>query len=211
MIIAIFILAFGSQVAWAASTDDKQTGTDFCGVKIKFSDKPKIVPDKELKWVSDLLGPYDKYNISGQINIGYKLMEMAICICREDEISSMVIFNGIAPAENASHYAKRNIPNIGPSESWQTNDESTKTKSTHQFTRISFQPLCAILQGVSTPENSNDGLNFINSLGEIKSSENSLPVTTARERLLQLESLKKDGLITQSEYEVKKKNILDSL
>ena len=105
-IIVSLILAFIVQISWAANSEELNGKTDFCGVQIKFSGKPKI--DNNTKWLSEILGPYDKYTISALSYSGYKLFELAACICREDTVSEMVIFGGISPSKTAINHKKRN-------------------------------------------------------------------------------------------------------
>lgn len=210
--ITFFLTGCGGGALLNVNPNEPQIETKFCGVSLKFSGNPRNMNENEIKPLRDSYGNYENYKITGLLLDKYHLSEAAYCICGKiHSFGSEINFNqSISPTDGSKKYIDRVIDGIGIVKSWDS-IISPLHKYRYQFTNPSAEPACHFIQIVQVPENSNDGINFLNSLSAIGSNDNSLPKITLRERLMQLDALKKDGLITQSEYDSKKKIILNSL
>lgn len=194
---------------------DKQSGeVEFCSVNMTFSSKPNSVPKHQIEQYLDTFGRYIKNNLTGLYSENHHLVEVALCLCKDVSESSGSASSQwntrITPHTDSINFKKDNIDGIGSSESWDFFDIKSNTKTSFKVIDLSSRSSCQLILQVATPSNSiNNNYEFLSSTTETRSKTNKK--NTPKERLIQLDALKKDGLITQSEFEIKKKIILDSL
>lgn len=207
VVAATSLVACGGGAVLNPSNSNIPAETEFCGVSIKFTDKPKLMSKSELDTLRESFGKFLKYEITAMWSDNYHLTEVAICQCL-DISESYGMVTKTTPASDATDINKDVISGIGPSTTW----IHTQSQRKLYFRVVDLYPRnrCELLQFAVTPINNTSYPSFLKSVSEIKSKIAVGINSSPKERLIQLEALKRDGLINQSDYDAKKKSIIDS-
>lgn len=78
-----------------------------CGVSVRFSGQPEKLPAEVTRALGDFFGAYSKWDISGWRFTKFRLVEYAVCACRDFPISLDEIKRGNADITNTSSIAGR--------------------------------------------------------------------------------------------------------
>jgi hypothetical protein len=208
IIAAGFLTACGGGAVLNKNSNTLQADVEFCGVNIIFSDKPKIVAKSDIEKILEKIGKFVKNNATGLYVDMHHLTEVAICVCQDTNEPS-VMKTVISSGNEATNFNINIIDGIGRTESWDVIQSATKTQV--KIIDLQSRSTCQLMQSATTPVNTISYPAFLNSVTEIKSKATKQNSNTPKDRLIQLEELRTNNLISQSEYEIKKKAILDSL
>jgi len=214
IIAAISLVACGGGTVLNARSDGIQAETDFCGVSITFTSKPRPVPKQQIEEYLDTFGRHIKNSLIGLYSENHQLTEAALCLCKDtSEVSnrsSTTWKTNITPHIDSVNFKNDIIDGIGPTESWNYIDVKSNIANSFKVIDLSSRSSCQLMLQVITPANSqNRYFPFLNSTTEIRSK--AISKNTPKDRLIQLDAMRKDGLINQADYDAKKKSILDSL
>jgi len=198
------------------NSNTQQGETEFCGVSVTFASKPRQIPKHQLEEFLDAFGRYIKNNITGLFSENHHLIETALCVCKDtSEVSNRASDQwktNITPSSDSINFKKDTIDGIGATESWDYTDAKSNTKFSYKVIDLSSRSSCQLVMSVARPANSSEKyFSFLNSISESKSNITNKVKSTPKDRLIQLDALRKDGLINQADYDLKKKMILDQL
>lgn len=159
IIIATGLLtACGGGAVLNQSSNNLQEDTEFCGVNIKFSDKPKIVSKRESDEFLESFGKFVKNNLTGLYVDKHQLTEVAFCLCT-DTTEPTGMTTQMSPGKGATNIKETIINGIGPSESWDLINSPRKTH--YKIIDLSSRSSCQLIQYVVTPVNSSNYSTFL--------------------------------------------------
>ncbi len=209
--VVVVVTACGGGALVNQNSNFQQGDVEFCGVNLTFSSKPNSVSKVKLDQYLDSFGSYIKNNITGLYSENHHLVEVALCLCNAEVSKSLSKWQTpISPSAESINLKKDMIDGIGSSESWDFIDSKSNTKTSYKVVDLSSRSSCQLIQHVISPAtSSNNYFPFLTSIAETKSKI--VKTLTPKERLIQLDALRKDGLINQTDYDEKKKEILNLL
>ena len=195
---ATSLVACGGGAVLNQQNNEVQTETEFCGVSVKFSGKTRSFTKYENDEIAKVLGNFDNFNITGLYFDKYQLEESMACICR-----SVVTKKFLINPNYFENVKQSNIGDVGMVTYYENNESLIMNR--YQYIIPINDSSCQILQSTKSLSSSPYKSSFFDSLSLIRLKSNSSVTSTIKERLIQLDILKKDGLITQSEYDGKRK------
>lgn len=189
-----------------------------CGVSVRFSGYPEQLPADVVQGIKKHFGEYAKMEITGWRFAKHRLLEAAVCACRDFPFTAADVENH--PGLNATHtYAIAGIGEAVENEE----DKSAEEKLRNKRVRLKNAPRCILEQTVMSPEPNSAAATFFPSLALMPIAALSLPVQpssnspaeigqrSVAERLRQLDQLLSDRLISQDEYNKRRRVVLESL
>ncbi len=213
MLVAVFasfcLLHYSREAVASGNFDNVNDSTVFCGVRMKFSGEPKAFSKQEEE---DALKEFGNWVITKVIGLKmsrYSIYESAMCLC-SNENETLGMISPISASKNSTDVKQGLIEGIGKTESWIQEDLSNNLKFYYRVINLYPKATCQVLQYVATTLDNKSYPNFLSSVSAPNSATNNLEDTPLNS-ILKLEELRKNGQINPSDYETKKKAILDSL
>ena len=181
-----------------------------CGVSVRFSGHPVELSEGEAKVVARDFGEYAKWEITGWKFHTHRLLELAVCACRDYPLTAAE-FEDNPPADVTRNYVIEGIGEALEMEKVQSSQEKTRLK----IVRLKSASSCMLVQQVVSPTPNNAAAAFFPSLALTPNVAPRLsaqpPAGSVAERLRQLDQLLKDRLISPDEYNTRRRVVLDSL
>lgn len=181
-----------------------------CRVSVTFAGSPEKVSANEVqRMYAQEANKYDKWEAEAWRSSQFRLNQIAICQCRDypiTPIDTAQIIGG--PVKNEAV-----IAGIGTAKDYEQ-DQSTQQRLRFRFIHLDAIPNCVFIQMVGAPPaNETAASPFFSSLTPASTSGSPMQPAAgaAAERLRQLDQLLKERLITQDEYDVRRRRILESL
>ncbi len=205
----------------AGSSTPSRVEVDKCGVTAGFSGPPRRVSAIEMKSITDRLGNYAKWTSEGWGFDRYRLIEVALCMCRdypftEGEKSDMMNSLGETSGINRKELSKELTHNLlGTIAEYEVNDRATSGKERLKILFPKNAESCFAIFGVKAPSSEISSTPFLAgiepSVAAGSQNLNDPKASTVADRLRQLDSLLSQRLITQGEYNERRRRILDGL
>lgn len=183
-----------------------------CRVSVQFSGTPSTLTSAEMQSFAKSLGDYAKWDVTAWRFTKFRLVELAVCMCRdypipESELGSMTGWNEGAGSQTVKE-------ELGAtSEFWL--DKSADEKLRMQIIKFKDLDRCVMAQYVQSPDPYVESRRFFSSptpLAKVTGAPLGSPSKgSVAERLRQLDQLRKDRLITEEEYSNRRRVVLDSL
>ncbi len=178
-----------------------------CRVGVSFSGIPEQVPKEETQKLIDSLGKYAKVDADARRFDQYRLSEVAVCICRDMPFTDQDFEIGTFLVKSVYE-----IDGVG----WATVIEQERSPAERMHTlavRLGQVQNCGMWMYVHAPPTNDAAKDRF--FGTLRATQVATPTSpagmNAAARLLQLDKLLKDRLITQDEYNTRRKRIVDSL
>lgn len=201
------------------STDDANARFEQCSMSVRFSGSPRPFSPHEMSEFEDLMTEFAKWEVDGLWYERYRLAQGAICICRDHEITE----TEIAQREAAATRTKKDykfIRGYNPPRSRRAFEvQASLSDGIKDHVQILFPiaaPRCVFVQFSRYDESTSSAATaFLNSY-ESPSRDSlkpalDVPKRSVADRLQELHELRRGELITEKEYEQKRKAILDGL
>ena len=122
-----------------------------CGVSVQFSGQPEQLATSSLNTVvTKAIGSYGKWESSGWRYSKYRLVEFAICACRDYPYTATEFEKQATALGLKTLY----LDGIGQAALLESN-ESVEEKNCEQWVQLKNAPRCMLMQGVTSPESVN--------------------------------------------------------
>jgi len=193
-----------------------------CAVSVHFSGSPRALNQYEAADFAAPLTKFAKWEIEGLAYEEYRLVEYAVCICRDYDFSISDISQTETSLRNNRNFKIRKATDV-PFANKVIEFESASTPSdVGEHVRLLFPtkaPRCTFAQGVRFGANATDASKIFFATTEPysverpdgRSSDRPAKQKSVADRLEALRDLRQRDLITQQEYEKRRKAILEEL
>lgn len=202
-----------------ASPMNSYTDIARCNVRVIFSGVSRELSKLELNQLSAQASKYYKWQISGYAYEEYRRQEMAICLCRDAPFTkpeTMEIAARLTATSDSTLQPVFAADPPGESVYGLSRDEATNTPGRFRLLRPNGVDSCLLIQTLVPRWDQDKPSAFFAGVSSLPSAveKSATPVTknsSVAERLKQLQQLLDDKLITRSEYDQRRKAIVEQL
>lgn len=193
-----------------------ETLINLCGLSIQFSDVPTALSVSELKSINiaeKVYGNYYEWKSSGFYVSKKNSIEVVTCSCKENKLLAST-FGSVADflrSIDAINIKEFEIQDIGLVISYYLNKTSQSHRHHYQLISPVAEESCLLYQHAQYPENALKKATFFSPVTATNVANHLFHSKTVKDRIKELDSLRQEDLITDDEYETKKKSILDTI
>jgi hypothetical protein len=197
-------------------TDVANTSATFaqCAMSVRFTGPPRALSPQETAALGVQLTKFYKWEVDGLGYEQYRLMETAFCVCRDAAFSSSDIAQAESALRSNKDYKFLGAYDLAYSRrafEFESSASSNGITDRMQFAFPTVAPRCMFVQAIRFDSSTSSAAGVFFGTAQPATPASRSPSGSAANRLEELGDLRRRGLITEDEYQQRRRAILQGL